>query len=179
MTTGTTGPTSRPTLVKGARGTRSTIALKLLMAASGLLFIGFVIGHMYGNLKAFGGDESYNGYAEHLRELGEPLLPHAGFLWILRVGLIVALVVHVVTAVMLSRRAWAARPSSTPSRRTSQLVDLLAHDALGRRDAAALPGLAPAQLLDRARSTPRRQHRWLRRRGDPSGCWSTRSTCRG
>lgn len=96
--------------MKGSRGSRSTIALKLLMAVTGLLFIGFVLGHMYGNLKAFSGQAAYNGYAEHLRELGTPLLPHAGFLWILRVGLIVALVVHVATALILSRRAWAARP---------------------------------------------------------------------
>lgn len=101
--------TTRPTLVKGSRGTRSTIALKLLMAVSGLLFIGFVLGHMYGNLKAFAGQESFNGYAEHLREIGEPILPYSGFLWILRVGLIVALVVHVACAVALWRRAASAR----------------------------------------------------------------------
>ncbi len=80
------------------------------MAVSGLLFIGFVLGHMYGNLKAFGGQAAFNEYAEHLREIGEPLLPHSGLLWIIRIGLIVALVVHVVVALMLSRRAWAARP---------------------------------------------------------------------
>ncbi|MBU1800965.1 MAG: succinate dehydrogenase cytochrome b subunit, partial [Actinobacteria bacterium] len=79
------------------------------MALSGLAFIGFVLGHMYGNLKAFSGQAAFNEYAEHLRELGEPMLPHSGLLWILRVGLIVALVVHVVTALMLTRRAHAAR----------------------------------------------------------------------
>lgn len=109
MTTGSTGTKSGQTLVKGSRGTRSTIALKILMALSGLAFIGFVLGHMYGNLKAFSGQAAFNEYAEHLRELGEPLLPHSGLLWIIRVGLIVALVVHVVTALMLTQRAHAAR----------------------------------------------------------------------
>ncbi|WP_205475205.1 succinate dehydrogenase cytochrome b subunit [Nocardioides sp. SYSU D00038] len=101
-----------PTLVKGVRSTRSTIALKLTMALSGLAFIGFVLGHMYGNLKAFSGHDAFNEYAHHLRELGEPLLPYGGFLWVMRVGLIVALVVHVVAAVALWRRAAKARPVS-------------------------------------------------------------------
>lgn len=101
--------TTRPALVKGTRSTRSTIALKIAMAASGILFILFVIGHMYGNLKAFSGQESFNSYAEHLREIGEPILPHEGFLWIARVVLLLALVVHVASAVALWRRAGKAR----------------------------------------------------------------------
>jgi len=81
----------------------------MLMAVSGIAFIGFVLLHMYGNLKAFAGHHAFNEYAEHLREIGEPMLPHAGLLWITRVGLIVALVVHVYCAVRLWRRAGSAR----------------------------------------------------------------------
>ena len=95
--------------MKGARASRTTIALKLGMALSGVVFIGFVLGHMYGNLKAFAGHDAFNEYAHHLRELGEPMLPHEGFLWIMRVGLIVALAVHVYCAVVLWRRAARAR----------------------------------------------------------------------
>jgi succinate dehydrogenase cytochrome b subunit len=98
-----------PTLVQGARASRSTIALKLLMAVSGFIFIGFVFLHMYGNLKAFAGHDAFNEYAEHLRELGEPMLPHTGFLWIIRAVLIVSLVVHVYAAAALWRRAARAR----------------------------------------------------------------------
>ena len=97
------------TLVKGARAARSTIALKLLMAASGLVFIGYVLLHMYGNLKAFAGHDAFNEYAHHLREFGEPMLPHEGLLWIVRAVLVVALVVHVASAVALWRRAGRAR----------------------------------------------------------------------
>jgi len=97
------------TLVSGARGTRSTIALKLLMAVTGLIFVLYVLAHMYGNLKAFGGHDAFNAYAEHLRTIGEPILPHAGFLWIARAVLILALVVHVYCAVVLWRRASTAR----------------------------------------------------------------------
>ena len=95
--------------MRGARASRTTIALKLGMALSGVVFIGFVLGHMYGNLKAFAGHDAFNEYAHHLRELGEPMLPHEGFLWIMRVGLIVALAVHVYCAVVLWRRAARAR----------------------------------------------------------------------
>jgi succinate dehydrogenase / fumarate reductase cytochrome b subunit len=101
--------TATPSLVKNARSTRSTIALKLLMAVSGIIFIGFVLLHMYGNLKAFAGHDAYNDYALHLRTFGEPMLPHGGLLWIIRAVLIVALVVHVFAAVALWRRAKRAR----------------------------------------------------------------------
>lgn len=97
------------TLVTSARASRSTITLKLLMAASGILFLLYVLAHMYGNLKAFSGHDAYNDYAHHLRTLGEPMLPHEGFLWIMRVALLVALVVHVYAAAALWRRAKTAR----------------------------------------------------------------------
>lgn len=97
------------TLVRDAQAVRSTVFLKILMAVSGFVFIGFVLGHMYGNLKAFQGENKFNDYAHHLRVLGEPMLPHEGFLWIMRVGLIVALIVHVYAAVALWRRAQRAR----------------------------------------------------------------------
>jgi succinate dehydrogenase / fumarate reductase, cytochrome b subunit len=101
--------TSAPTLVKGSRATRTTITLKILMAVSGIVFIGFVLAHMYGNLKAFAGHDAFNEYAHHLRTFGEPMLPYGGLLWVIRVGLIVSLVVHVGAAYALWRRASTAR----------------------------------------------------------------------
>ena len=79
------------------------------MAASGVVFIVFVLVHMYGNLKAFSGHDAYNEYAAHLRSIGEPELPHEGMLWVIRAALIGALVVHVACAVVLWRRAARAR----------------------------------------------------------------------
>ena len=79
------------------------------MAASGVIFIGFVLLHMYGNLKAFAGHDAYNEYAAHLRTIGEPMLPHAGLLWVIRVVLLGSLVVHVYCAVTLWRRSAKAR----------------------------------------------------------------------
>jgi succinate dehydrogenase / fumarate reductase cytochrome b subunit len=97
------------TLVKGTRGVRTTIALKILMAVSGLLFLAFVALHMYGNLKAFAGHDAYNEYAHHLRTFAEPMLPFGGLLFVTRVVLVLSLVVHVGCAVALWRRAQAAR----------------------------------------------------------------------
>jgi succinate dehydrogenase / fumarate reductase cytochrome b subunit len=99
-------------LVKGVRTTRSTIALKLLMASSGIVFILFVLVHMYGNLKAFAGHDAFNEYAEHIRTIGTPILPRTGALWVLRVVLIVSLVAHVASAAALWQRARKARPVS-------------------------------------------------------------------
>lgn len=104
------GPSNGPTLVKGARATRNTVFLKILMAASGLIFIVFVLGHMYGNLKAFSGHDAFNEYAHHLRELGTPMLPESGFLWIMRAVLVASLVIHVASAFALWHRAGKARP---------------------------------------------------------------------
>jgi succinate dehydrogenase / fumarate reductase cytochrome b subunit len=97
------------TPVRNKRSSRSTIALKLLMALSGLIFIGYVLAHMYGNLKAFSGQEAFDEYAEHLRTLGEPLLPYSGLLWVIRIVLLVALAVHVYAAYTLWARANKAR----------------------------------------------------------------------
>jgi succinate dehydrogenase / fumarate reductase cytochrome b subunit len=88
---------------------RTTIALKISMAVSGAVFIAFVLLHMYGNLQAFAGHDAFNEYAEHLRTFGQPMLPYTGLLWVIRIGLVISLVVHVVAAVMLWRRARAAR----------------------------------------------------------------------
>ena len=105
LTRDTVTPVSSTSLVQGSRASRSTIALKLLMAVSGLVFIGYLILHMYGNLKVFAGHEAFNEYAHHLRTFGEPMLPYSGLLWIVRVTLIVAIVAHLYSAYALAARA--------------------------------------------------------------------------
>ncbi|MFI5933347.1 succinate dehydrogenase cytochrome b subunit [Actinoplanes sp. NPDC051494] len=89
---------------------RSSIALKILMAVTGLLLVGFLYAHMIGNLKIFFGADAFDHYAHWLRTIAEPLLPHAWFLWIMRFGLVVAVVGHIVAATILTRRARKARP---------------------------------------------------------------------
>jgi len=83
---------------------RSTVALKSAMAVSGLIMVVYLVAHMYGNLKVFNGREAFNTYAEHLRTMGEPILPHAGALWVIRVVLTASVIIHAYTAVALWRR---------------------------------------------------------------------------
>ena len=74
---------------------RSSIGRKILMAVTGLILIGFVIGHLIGNLQVFQSPDHLNGYAQFLHQLG-PLL------WIARIGLLVAVIIHIWAGVALS-----------------------------------------------------------------------------
>jgi succinate dehydrogenase / fumarate reductase, cytochrome b subunit len=80
------------------------------MAITGIIGMGFVFAHMFGNLKLYFGAEEFDQYAEFLRDLLYPLLPHTWALWGLRIVLIVALVLHVVAAAQLTQMNRRARP---------------------------------------------------------------------
>jgi succinate dehydrogenase / fumarate reductase cytochrome b subunit len=96
-------------LTPAQQATRSTVALKALMAITGLILIGYLLAHMYGNLKIFAGEQAFNDYAHHLRTLGEPILPYSGALWVIRVVLIVGVLAHMYAAFSLWGRAHRAR----------------------------------------------------------------------
>ena len=82
---------------------RSTIGKKMIMAVTGLVLVVFVIGHMAGNLQQFLGPERMNAYAAFLKSTGE-------LLWLARLGLLAATVLHVLMAFQLWRIKRAARP---------------------------------------------------------------------
>lgn len=97
--------------MNGAHGVlASAVGKKAVMAVSGIVLFGFVLAHMAGNLKLYAGPSAYNHYAEWLREIGTPALPHAGALWILRLVLLAAAVLHVWSAWEVTRMSRAARP---------------------------------------------------------------------
>jgi succinate dehydrogenase / fumarate reductase, cytochrome b subunit len=96
-------------LTPARKALQSTVALKALMAVSGLVMIGYLLAHMYGNLKVFAGEAAFNEYAHHLRTLGEPLLPHSGALWVLRAVLVASVLAHMYAAFVLWGRARTAR----------------------------------------------------------------------
>jgi len=96
-------------MARGSGIAAQSIGKKALMGVSGLLLLGFVFGHMVGNLKVFQGAESFNNYAEFIREVGYPVVPHYGFLWIARLGLLALVVTHVVMAIQLAGSSRAAR----------------------------------------------------------------------
>jgi succinate dehydrogenase / fumarate reductase, cytochrome b subunit len=84
---------------------RTTVGKKVVMAASGLILFAFVVGHLAGNLQIFLGPDKLNDYAAWLRRTPE-------LLWPARLGLLAALVLHVVASaqiVFANRRARPAR----------------------------------------------------------------------
>lgn len=79
------------------------------MAVSGLIMLGYLLVHMYGNLKFFQGQEKFDNYLhDTLPHMFYPYLPEDGALWIIRVLLVVALLVHAYAASTLWRRNKAA-----------------------------------------------------------------------
>lgn len=91
------------TLARGVGFYRTTVGKKVVMAVSGVVLFGFLIGHMAGNLQFFLGRDVLNAYAEKLHALG-PLL------WLIRLGLLAFAVMHIVAAVQLARMQRQARP---------------------------------------------------------------------
>ncbi len=84
--------------------------MKILMAVTGLILIGFLLLHMYGNLKAFMGAEAFNHYAEWLKgDIFYPLVPYGWFVWVNRLFLLAALVLHLWSAAVLTGRSLAGR----------------------------------------------------------------------
>ncbi|MET7367786.1 succinate dehydrogenase [Streptomyces sp. NPDC005566] len=90
----------------------SSVGKKMIMAGSGLIMLGYLSVHMLGNLKIFFGADEFDHYAHWLRTLGEPFLHYEWALWIIRVVLVAAVVLHAVSAYQLSRRDIRARPNA-------------------------------------------------------------------
>jgi succinate dehydrogenase / fumarate reductase, cytochrome b subunit len=87
----------------------TTVGKKIAMAVSGVILIGFVVGHMVGNFKVYQGREIFNHYAEGLRMFGLPFFSTGQLLWLVRVVLLAAVLIHIVAAFQLTRRARQAR----------------------------------------------------------------------
>ncbi len=99
---------------------RSAVGKKAIMAATGIILFGFVLVHMLGNLKIYQGAEKLNAYAEWLRNLGAPALPHEGALWIFRLVLLAAVGLHVLAATQLTLINLKARPLNYQDRKAIQ-----------------------------------------------------------
>ncbi|HXO20304.1 MAG TPA: succinate dehydrogenase cytochrome b subunit [Thermoanaerobaculia bacterium] len=89
----------------------SAVGKKAVMAVSGIVLFGFVLGHMIGNLKLYEGPQVLNAYAAFLRSVGTPALPPSGLLWIVRSVLLVAVVLHIAAAWQVTMLSRAARPA--------------------------------------------------------------------
>src|SRR5215207_7906401 len=112
----------------------TAVGKKYVMAITGIIGIGFVVTHMIGNLKVYLGLIEHNGeraydidiYGEFLRELLVPILPRTYALWLLRLVLIGALVLHLHAAYALTVMNRRARPTKYQSKRDYVAADFAA-----------------------------------------------------
>ncbi len=82
---------------------KSLILSKWVMALTGIVLVGFLLGHTIGNLQIFMGSDTFNHYAAFLQGLGE-------ILWIMRIVLILSVVLHIITSIKLKLGNNAAKP---------------------------------------------------------------------
>lgn len=101
--------------------TKSTVGKKTIVAATGLMLVGFLFVHMLGNIQMFAGAgdtpelTKMNEYAALLKK--EPAL-----LWMARLGLLAAATAHIFFTVSLTRQNRAARPVSYANKKTSSTL---------------------------------------------------------
>ena len=101
----------------------TAVGKKYAMGLSGIAMMGFVLFHMIGNLKMYFGPTDLNEYAEFLKKLLYPLAPKETVLWILRAGLIGALIIHLHAAWSLTVLNRKARPEKYRSARDYQIAN--------------------------------------------------------
>jgi succinate dehydrogenase / fumarate reductase, cytochrome b subunit len=92
-----------PRAMERGDGWRTTVGLKVLMAATGVVLIGFLVVHLLGNLLVYRGPAALNSYSAFL--VREPVV-----LWAARAVLLSSAIVHIGAAVLLWARDRRARP---------------------------------------------------------------------
>ncbi len=91
---------------RAVRFYEAPIGKKAVMAITGLILFGYIVGHLIGNLQIYASDpDQINRYAAFLHNPAN-LIP----LWAIRAFLFVALVLHIVSSVQLWSQNRAARP---------------------------------------------------------------------
>lgn len=81
----------------------ASIGKKMLMAVTGIVFIGFVIAHLAGNLQIFIGQEQLNKYAETLQAMG-------ALKWGFRLFMLIVAFIHIWKGLVLWLENRRARP---------------------------------------------------------------------
>lgn len=101
---------------------RSAVGKKAVMAVTGIILFGFVLVHMIGNLHLYEGSHEVvvdgqkqmvpyiNEYGDFLRHVGEPALPPYAALWIARLVLLAAVLLHMWAAWQVTMLNRDARP---------------------------------------------------------------------
>jgi succinate dehydrogenase / fumarate reductase, cytochrome b subunit len=82
---------------------QTTVFKKAIMAITGMILFLFVIGHMIGNLQIFLGRETLDAYGHFLHSVPE-------LLWPVRIVLLAAVTLHIISTIQLATVKNAARP---------------------------------------------------------------------
>jgi len=90
-------------LHKAIRFYQASIGKKAVMAATGVVLFGYLVGHLAGNMQVYLGQEQMDNYAAFLHSM--PAL-----LWGVRLLLLVCVVMHIVASIQLTRLKQEARP---------------------------------------------------------------------
>jgi succinate dehydrogenase / fumarate reductase cytochrome b subunit len=84
----------------------SSLGKKVVMAVTGVILFGYVLGHLIGNLQIYSSDhDQINSYAHFLHS-------HAVMLWAVRALLFASVVLHITASVQLWRLKQKARPEA-------------------------------------------------------------------
>ncbi len=84
---------------------KSSVGRKILMALTGLIMVMYTLLHGIGNLTIYYGPDSINAYAAALQGLGP-------FLWTFRIGMLLAVSVHLFYGIQLTLENNRAKPDS-------------------------------------------------------------------
>lgn len=87
----------------GLRFWQTTVGKKAIMAVTGVVLFGFIVGHLLGNLQIYEAPEKINHYAAFLKS-------HLGLLWFTRITLLVAVGLHIWSSFELWLLQREARP---------------------------------------------------------------------
>ena len=82
----------------------SSVGKKILIALTGIVLVGFVLGHMIGNLLVFVGPEAINEYGHFLQTIG-----HGMGIWVARVVIFGSIILHVILTVQVTKLNRASR----------------------------------------------------------------------
>jgi succinate dehydrogenase / fumarate reductase cytochrome b subunit len=82
----------------------SSIGKKSLIALTGTILVGFLLGHLVGNLLIFAGRDAINEYGHFLQTAG-----HGMLVWIARVVIFESIILHAILTIQVTRRNRASR----------------------------------------------------------------------
>ena len=118
---------------RAVRFYEAPIGKKAVMAVTGLILFGYVVGHLLGNLQIYSADhEQINRYAAFLHNPA-----NAVPLWAIRALLLAAVVLHIIASVQLWLQNRAARPVGyVQEGRRARLLRRAHHDAGAARSSA-------------------------------------------